>query len=102
MARQRGHATTERIDELLVRLRRQPLGRALRDLAMLPIEQHRVPSSAFAPALASDNADARFWAALALARLGDLAPLERVMDEAGFAFDVSTLEGMSPIPAGMR
>ncbi len=54
---------------------------ALRALASLRLERYAVPASTFAASLRSGDVEARLWAAVAVAKLADHAPLLRVHAE---------------------
>jgi hypothetical protein len=54
---------------------------ALRALASLPLERYAVPASTFVASLASASIEDRLWAAIAVAKLGDHAPLRRVLHD---------------------
>jgi hypothetical protein len=54
---------------------------ALRELACLPLGEYDVPLDAFDRALSSSDVEERLWASIAVAKLGDQAPLLRVLDD---------------------
>jgi hypothetical protein len=82
-------------------------------LACLPVEDYEVNAADLRPALGSASADTRIWASIALARLGDIEPLDDLVrrladgDVEGLlsgdlvaAFE--TLASVRPLPADLK
>lgn len=65
---------------LLHALREAPAEAVAHALAALPLEAAGVAAAELRPGLASDDASTRLWAAIALARVEVLAPLEQLWD----------------------
>ncbi|WP_203908086.1 CHAT domain-containing protein [Rhizocola hellebori] len=100
-----GPVAAEQIRSLLSVLAnqdREAQASAVRTLAMMPIELHEVSPDAFASALNSDDPDTSLFAAIAMARLGDTAQLERMLREMNREIDPAKLEVVFPVPAKLR
>jgi len=74
------HGDAAGLQRLLDSLAKTDAEQAIERLACLPIEGLHVGRKPFSGALLSGNPMIRFWAALALARLGAVEPLEKVWD----------------------
>jgi len=70
-------STSDLAMRLLARIGRP--GEVIERLACLPLEHLQVTGEHFTNALSDPNPDVRFWAAIAVARIGDLKPLDAIL-----------------------
>ena len=74
------HGDAAGLQRLLAALEETNAEQAIERLACLPLERLQVDREPFIGALSAENPTVRFWAAIALARLGAVEPLEQVWD----------------------
>jgi hypothetical protein len=74
------HGDAAGLQRLLAALKGPNAEQAIEQLACLPLERLQVDRKPFTRALSAEDPIVRFWAAIALARLSEVEPLEQVWD----------------------